>query len=474
MVRVELHGPAGRGLGGRALRRAAAGVDPAAEADRQGVRVGPARRRWSTWPGGRPGGGRAGVGAPAAGGLAAGPSPTSPARRHPLPEPRRSSARRCPVSTVAAAAAGGRPPPAGPGGGGGAGRRSSSSRRRRRRPLASPPAPGRGPGRPDAATVGPGRRPDPPWWGTRVAVWAPVPDLAAAVVVLDEHDEGHSRASRRPPGTPGTSPSSEPAGRRPLRAGLARADRSRRWRAGAWRRRPAVERAGWPIVEVVDRREGAARSGLFSRAPGRAAAAPGRVVCVLNRLGRSRLLACATCGEVADCERCGAAVAQPDEGGCVCSRCGTERPVVCAACGAGRFKNLRMGGDPRRRGPGGPGRRAGGRGTGAGTDGRRRGWSSAPRRCCTEVPGRGGRLPRPRPGAARPAIGRRRAGLGAAGPGASGGRRPAPAAGCCSRPAPRPRGRAGRSARRPGPAGRRRASPPGGAAVPPYGAMAAV
>ena len=32
----------------------------------------------------------------------------------------------------------------------------------------------------------------------------------------------------------------------------------------------------------------------------------GRVVCVVNRTGRSRLLACATCGELARCDRCGA------------------------------------------------------------------------------------------------------------------------------------------------------------------------
>ena len=64
---------------------------------------------------------------------------------------------------------------------------------------------------------------------------------------------------------------------------------------------------------------------------------------MLNRTGRSRLLACAACGEVADCERCGAAVTQPEVGVLRCLRCGTERPVVCRHCAGGRMKNLRVG-----------------------------------------------------------------------------------------------------------------------------------
>jgi primosomal protein N' (replication factor Y) len=66
-------------------------------------------------------------------------------------------------------------------------------------------------------------------------------------------------------------------------------------------------------------------------------------VCVLNRLGRSRLLTCRVCGTVAACDRCGAAVNQSDAGVLRCAACSTERPPVCAACGSGRFKNLRAG-----------------------------------------------------------------------------------------------------------------------------------
>ena len=67
------------------------------------------------------------------------------------------------------------------------------------------------------------------------------------------------------------------------------------------------------------------------------------MVCVLNRTGRSRLLACAACGTLARCEQCDAAVRQLDESALVCARCGTERPVVCPACGSERLKNLRQG-----------------------------------------------------------------------------------------------------------------------------------
>jgi primosomal protein N' (replication factor Y) (superfamily II helicase) len=177
--------------------------------------------------------------------------------------------------------------------------------------------------------------------GTRVAVWAPIPDAAlTGVLVLDEHDEAlqaeqaptwHARdvaiERARQAGVPCTLVSPVPT----LHA-LASGD--------------VVEETGrWPLVEVVDRRsEDPAKAGLFSPALVRALRGGERVVCVLNRLGRSRLLACVACGETATCERCGGAVSQPSSGGVLtCSSCQTERPVVCSACGGARFKNLRMG-----------------------------------------------------------------------------------------------------------------------------------
>ena len=77
-----------------------------------------------------------------------------------------------------------------------------------------------------------------------------------------------------------------------------------------------VERAGWPFVDVVDRRkEDPRRADLYSPRLVDLIRSGRRVVCVLNRKGRISLLACAACGELARCERCGAAVALADTRG---------------------------------------------------------------------------------------------------------------------------------------------------------------
>jgi primosomal protein N' (replication factor Y) (superfamily II helicase) len=177
--------------------------------------------------------------------------------------------------------------------------------------------------------------------GTRVAVWAPIPDAAlTAVLVLDEHDEA-LQAEQAP-----TWHARDVAVERARRAGVTCTLVSPVPTLHGLAAGDVVSEAGrWPLVEVVDRRsEDPAKAGLFSPALVRALRSGERVVCVLNRLGRSRLLACVACGETATCERCGAAVSQPSSGGVLaCSSCQTERPVVCSACGGARFKNLRMG-----------------------------------------------------------------------------------------------------------------------------------
>jgi primosomal protein N' (replication factor Y) len=117
---------------------------------------------------------------------------------------------------------------------------------------------------------------------------------------------------------------------------------------------PQQERAGWPALERVDRRGADPRSGMFSEEFVRLArsvlddegATPerGPLVCVYNRTGGARLLACAHCGELAQCTRCGAAVVRPrDEEILRCPRCGETRPVVCPHCGRLRMKTLRAG-----------------------------------------------------------------------------------------------------------------------------------
>lgn len=179
--------------------------------------------------------------------------------------------------------------------------------------------------------------------GARAAAWAPVADLAA-VLVLDEHDEvyqeertptWHARdvavERARRADVPAVLVSPMPTLEAMHVARLLTASRSQ-------------ERAGWPVLQVVDRRrDDMGRLGLYSEALVTQLRAADRAVCVLNRTGRSRLLACRSCGDLARCDACGSAVHQTDEGGLRCHRCAAERPVVCHECGSTAFKNLRVG-----------------------------------------------------------------------------------------------------------------------------------
>ena len=109
---------------------------------------------------------------------------------------------------------------------------------------------------------------------------------------------------------------------------------------------PAVARAGWGVLDVVDLRDERPGIGLlsepFTAALHRTVDRGERVVCVVNRRGRARLLACRTCGELARCAVCDAAVAQPDRE-LVCPRCGAVRPTVCLACHGSAFRTVRPG-----------------------------------------------------------------------------------------------------------------------------------
>ena len=179
--------------------------------------------------------------------------------------------------------------------------------------------------------------------GARSAAWAPARDLAV-ILVIDEHDEG-LKEERVP-----TWHARDVAIERGRRAGVpvVLVSPCPSLEALAWG--PLVtpsrnaERQGWPALEVVDMRKAAdpARTGLYSDALVRLLRSELRVVCVLNRTGRARLLACVACGELATCERCGAAVVQPTAD-LACPRCATVRPPVCLRCQSTRFRNLRAG-----------------------------------------------------------------------------------------------------------------------------------
>lgn len=183
--------------------------------------------------------------------------------------------------------------------------------------------------------------------GGRSAVFAPLPALAA-VLVWDEHDEGLQNESS--PTWHARELAIERARRRGVPCVLVSPCPSLEARSHAdpVRGSRGAERAGWPLPVVVDRRsEDVGRSGLYSpafvEAARNARADGGRVVCVLNRTGRARLLACRSCGHVVDCERCGAAVHLTDRLDLACDRCGTRRPSVCLSCGSTALGLLRPG-----------------------------------------------------------------------------------------------------------------------------------
>lgn len=180
--------------------------------------------------------------------------------------------------------------------------------------------------------------------GARSAAWAPCPGMAAAVIV-DEHDESlqeessptwHARAvveeRCRRAGAPVLLTSPAPSVTSIHRWPVARPTAER-------------ERAGWPIVDVIDRTGELPwkRSLLTSPLIAHLRDHERRVVCVSNTTGRAQIVACRACRELARCESCSAALALDDDGRLACRRCGGTRPAVCSHCGATAFANLRPG-----------------------------------------------------------------------------------------------------------------------------------
>ena len=177
--------------------------------------------------------------------------------------------------------------------------------------------------------------------GARAAAWAPVPGLAA-VIVLDEHEEVHQEEASP------TWNARDVAAERARRAGVpcvwtspCPSLEAQRWGELLVPDRGA-ERAGWPVVDVIDRaREDPLRTDLYSPPLVQLVRSGKRVICVLNRKGRAQLLACGACGDLVRCDVCGAAVRLDEE--LVCRRCAAVRPPVCTSCGSTKLKIRRLG-----------------------------------------------------------------------------------------------------------------------------------
>jgi len=182
--------------------------------------------------------------------------------------------------------------------------------------------------------------------GSRSAALAPVRDLRA-VVVLDEHDEAYQE--ERAPTWNARDLVVERARRAGVPCVLASASPTLEALGHGRLLAPsrAEERTGWPMVDLVDRRlDDPVRSGLFSPklVPILRGEGGDPVVCVLNRKGRSRLLACDGCGELARCEEHRVPMVQDVDDRLRCPLDDAHgRPVVCDSCGATRFRNLRAG-----------------------------------------------------------------------------------------------------------------------------------
>ena len=184
--------------------------------------------------------------------------------------------------------------------------------------------------------------------GGRIAALSPVPDLAAAIVV-DDSDE--ALQEERTPTWHARDLLAERTRRAGARFAVVSAAPSVEAEvlAGSVHAPPrAAEVAGWPRVEVVDRHEEPPGSGLLS---GRLAvslnetrAANEAAVCVLNRRGRVRLLACSTCHQLVRWDRDGAlAWDRAVDGPLDAVAAPAARPDVCPHCGGTRLRVLRAG-----------------------------------------------------------------------------------------------------------------------------------
>jgi len=182
--------------------------------------------------------------------------------------------------------------------------------------------------------------------GGRVAAFAPVPDLAAAVV-LDDLDE--ALEEERAP----TWHALDIVAERIRLAGgrldvISPAPSAEATAAAVTIAAPArdVERRGWARLDIVDVRDEAPGHALLSSSLAdslrRTLDGNGRALCVVNRRGRARLLVCRSCGEPATCPKCEAAMHDVGDG-LECPRCGHRQIAICQHCGSTALRPRRLG-----------------------------------------------------------------------------------------------------------------------------------
>ncbi|MDH3500543.1 MAG: hypothetical protein OEM97_10500 [Acidimicrobiia bacterium] len=174
--------------------------------------------------------------------------------------------------------------------------------------------------------------------GTPKVVWWPVEALAAIVLV----DEGRRGMKERQ--TPTVS-AARVAATRAAHEDLTVFHLGRVPTAETFGRNPRRVRVGgrlWPPVEVVDRREEAPGSGLFTErvraAVRQTIRGSGRAFFFTHQRGYAPASRCASCRELRLCQQCGA---RPDPGP-ECRRCGAGLDA-CAHCGGRRFEALGAG-----------------------------------------------------------------------------------------------------------------------------------
>lgn len=178
--------------------------------------------------------------------------------------------------------------------------------------------------------------------GTRTAAFAPMPHIDA-VLVLDEHDSTYKE--ERTPAWNARDVVIERARRADVPCVLASPTPSLEAHRAASRTLipdRVTEKRSWPRVDVIDMRV-QDTPGLLSEGIVDVIRGDGPVACILNRKGRARMLACATCSSLAACTECGGALREDDDGRLTCDRDNTVRPMVCNECNGTHMKQLRLG-----------------------------------------------------------------------------------------------------------------------------------